>query len=155
MDELLDMIATDKSASDISDSIKDTLYAKAAERINSQRPDVAASIFDPTIEDSENTKIGIKGCVTESSLDVVESKNVMKMKDRIVEPVKADCSKDGPGKNNFNLNHDSLNNFDALRTAAPETKPNNGGKYSFKYRQKIDETKHTNLVKVRKRRRPS
>ena len=54
MDELLDMIATDKSASDISDSIKDTLYAKAAERINSQRPDVAASIFDPTIEDSEN-----------------------------------------------------------------------------------------------------
>ena len=108
-----------------------------------------------TIEDSENTKIGIKGCVTESSLDVQESKNVMKMKDRIVEPVKADCSKDGSGKSNFNLNHDSLNNFDALRTAAPETKPNNGGKYSFKYRQKIDETKHTNLVKVRKRRRPS
>ena len=54
MDELLDMIATDKSAADISDSIKDTLYAKAAERINSQRPDVAASMFDPTIEDSEN-----------------------------------------------------------------------------------------------------
>ena len=50
---------------------------------------------------------------------------------------------------------DSLYNFDALLTAAPETKPNNGGKYSFKYRQKIDETKHTNLVKVRKRRRPS
>ena len=45
MDELLDMIATDKSAADISDSIKDTLYAKAAEKINSQRPDVAASIF--------------------------------------------------------------------------------------------------------------
>ena len=36
MDELLDMIATDASATDISDSIKDTLYAKAAERINSQ-----------------------------------------------------------------------------------------------------------------------
>ena len=41
MDELLDMIATDASATDISDSIKDTLYAKAAERINSQRPDIA------------------------------------------------------------------------------------------------------------------
>ena len=53
MDELLDMIATDSSASDISDSIKDTLYAKAAERINSQRPDVAASIFDPTSADTE------------------------------------------------------------------------------------------------------
>ena len=54
MDELLDMIAMDKSASDISDSIKDTLYAKAAEKINSQRPDVAASIFDPTIADTED-----------------------------------------------------------------------------------------------------
>ena len=53
MDELLDMIAMDKSAADISDSIKDTLYAKAAEKINSQRPDVAASIFDPTIADAE------------------------------------------------------------------------------------------------------
>ena len=53
MDELLDMIATDSSASDISDSIKDTLYAKAAERIQSQRPEVAAAMFDPSIEDTE------------------------------------------------------------------------------------------------------
>ena len=47
------MIATDASATDISDSIKDTLYAKAAERINSQRPEVAAAMFDPSIEDTE------------------------------------------------------------------------------------------------------
>ena len=53
MDELLDMIATDSSAADISDSIKDTLYAKAAERINSQRPDIAAQMFDPSIADTE------------------------------------------------------------------------------------------------------
>ena len=53
MDELLDMIATDKSAADISDSIKDTLYAKAAEKINSQRPDLAAQLFDPSIADTE------------------------------------------------------------------------------------------------------
>ena len=53
MDELLDMIATDSSAADISDSIKDTLYAKAAERINTQRPDIAAHLFDPSIEDTE------------------------------------------------------------------------------------------------------
>ena len=53
MDELLDMIATDKSSSDISDSIKDTLYAKAAERINSQRPDIASQLFDPSIADTE------------------------------------------------------------------------------------------------------
>ena len=53
MDELLDMIATDASASDISDSIKDTLYSKAAERINSQRPDIATQMFDPSIADTE------------------------------------------------------------------------------------------------------
>ena len=54
MDVLLDMIATYKSAADISDSIKDTLYAKAAEKIESQRPHIAASIFDPTITDTED-----------------------------------------------------------------------------------------------------
>ena len=53
MDELLDMIATAASPTDISYSIKATLYAKAAERINSQRPDIAASMFDPTIADAE------------------------------------------------------------------------------------------------------
>jgi len=53
MDELLDMIATDASAADISDSIKDALYTKSAERINSQRIDVAAAMFDPSIEDTE------------------------------------------------------------------------------------------------------
>ena len=57
MDELLDMIATDASATDISDSIKDTLYAKAAERINSQRPEVAAAMFDPTIADEDGEEV--------------------------------------------------------------------------------------------------
>ena len=57
MDELLDMIATDASASDISDSIKDTLYAKAAEKINSQRVDVATAMFDPTIADTEDDSV--------------------------------------------------------------------------------------------------
>ena len=54
MDELLDMIATDSSASDISDSIKDTLYSKAAEIINTQRPVIAAQLFDPSIADAED-----------------------------------------------------------------------------------------------------
>ena len=57
MDELLDMIATDASASDISDSIKDTLYAKAAEKINSQRVDIATAMFDPTIADTEDDSV--------------------------------------------------------------------------------------------------
>ena len=48
MDELLDLIASDKSPADVSDTIKDALYTKAAERINSQRPDIAMQMFDPT-----------------------------------------------------------------------------------------------------------
>ena len=48
MDELLDLIATDQSAAQVTDTIKDALYAKAAERINSQRPDIAMQMFDPT-----------------------------------------------------------------------------------------------------------
>ena len=53
MDELLDLIASDKSPADVSDTIKDALYSKAAERINSQRPDIAMQMFDPTIADAE------------------------------------------------------------------------------------------------------
>ena len=51
MDELLDLIATDQSAAQVTDTIKDALYSKAAERINSQRPDIAMQMFDPTGEE--------------------------------------------------------------------------------------------------------
>jgi len=45
MEELIDLIATDSSASDITDTIKDLLYAKAAERIDNARPYVASAMF--------------------------------------------------------------------------------------------------------------
>ena len=53
MDELLDLIATDQSPSEVTDKIKDTLYSKAAERIQSQKPSIAMQMFDPTIADAE------------------------------------------------------------------------------------------------------
>ena len=53
MDELLDLIASDKSPADVSDTIKDALYSKAAERIQSQKPSIAMQMFDPTIADAE------------------------------------------------------------------------------------------------------
>ena len=40
MDEIIDLIATDSSSSDVSDKIKDLLYTKAADKIESQRSDV-------------------------------------------------------------------------------------------------------------------
>ena len=45
MDNIIDLIATDSSSSDISDAIKATLFAKAAERIDAARPIVAGNLF--------------------------------------------------------------------------------------------------------------
>jgi hypothetical protein len=55
MEDLIDLIATDSSASDITDTIKNILYTKAAERIDSARPLVATSMFgnEPSYEDQE------------------------------------------------------------------------------------------------------
>tara|TARA_B100001113_G_C20682776_1_gene437142 strand:+ start:132 stop:404 length:273 start_codon:yes stop_codon:yes gene_type:complete len=47
---LMDMIIADESPSNISDTIKDMLYAKSAEKVDAFRPDVATSTFNPTAE---------------------------------------------------------------------------------------------------------
>jgi hypothetical protein len=46
MDDLLDMIASDESPSQISDKIKELLFTKSAEKIDEFRPVVATSMFD-------------------------------------------------------------------------------------------------------------
>ena len=46
MDELMDLMATDESPSQISDKIKDMLFAKSAERVDKSRPSVASGVFD-------------------------------------------------------------------------------------------------------------
>ena len=53
MEELVDLIATDASASDVSDKIKDALMAKAAARIDAFRPDVASTVFDGEVPEDE------------------------------------------------------------------------------------------------------
>jgi len=45
MEDLIDLIATDASASDIRDKIHDVLYSKAAERIELAKPYVASTMF--------------------------------------------------------------------------------------------------------------
>lgn len=52
MEELMDLLVADESPAQISDKIKDILFAKSAENITSIRPQVAASIFDNS-EESE------------------------------------------------------------------------------------------------------
>jgi len=48
----MDLLVADESPAQISDKIKDILFAKSAENITSIRPQVAASIFDNS-EESE------------------------------------------------------------------------------------------------------
>jgi len=48
MDELMDMIVTDESPANISNKIKDLLFAKSAERIDAFRPAVASDMFGET-----------------------------------------------------------------------------------------------------------
>jgi len=57
MEELLDMIVTDESPSQISDKIKELLFTKSAEKIDAFRPAVASNVFgneeSEEVEDEE------------------------------------------------------------------------------------------------------
>ena len=57
--ELMDMIAADDSASQISDRIKDMLYAKSAEKVDAYRPTAANSLFGepPEVEDEAQDEV--------------------------------------------------------------------------------------------------
>ena len=54
MEDLVDLIATDASASDISDKIKERLYAKAAEYVDAARPVVGADLFGDESPEAES-----------------------------------------------------------------------------------------------------
>jgi len=47
----MDMIVTDDSPSQISDKIKDLLFSKSAERIDTFKPVVASSMFDNSTQE--------------------------------------------------------------------------------------------------------
>ena len=53
MDDLLDMIAADESPIQISDKVKELLFAKSAEKIDDFRPLVANSMFNRDTEEAE------------------------------------------------------------------------------------------------------
>ena len=56
MDDLIDMIANDESPAEISDKIKQLLFVKAAEKIDTAAPYVADNMFnfDPDEEYEED-----------------------------------------------------------------------------------------------------
>ncbi len=53
MEELIDLIATDSTPSEISDKIKDILFTKSAEKIDEFRPVVASNVFGDAFESPE------------------------------------------------------------------------------------------------------
>ena len=54
MEDLMDMMLTDESPSQISDTIKSALFSKSAERVDAFRPDVASTMFaDDAVEEDE------------------------------------------------------------------------------------------------------
>ena len=52
MEDLVDLIATDASASDISDKIKERLYARSAEYIDAARQTVGAELFGDEVPET-------------------------------------------------------------------------------------------------------
>ena len=58
MPDIIDLIAQDTSASDISSEIKDNLYAKAAEKIEALRSAVSDTMFnEPQVEDEVEDEV--------------------------------------------------------------------------------------------------
>ena len=57
MDELMDMMATDESPSQISDKIKEILFQKSAERIDAFKTDVANGVFGDGIDVDDEEEI--------------------------------------------------------------------------------------------------
>ncbi len=70
MDELMDLLVKDDAnASQISDKIKDILFQKSAQEIETIRPNVAASVFDDPaveVEDEEDVVDEVEASIEET-----------------------------------------------------------------------------------------
>ena len=74
MEDIVDLIATDSKASDVSDKLKEILYAKAAERIDIARPYVANAMFGQEFEYPEDeTETEVDDESTDEVVDEVET----------------------------------------------------------------------------------
>ena len=74
MEDVVDLIATDASASDISDKMKELLFTKAAERIEIARPYVANAMFGQDFEYPEDeTETEVDDESTDEVVDEVET----------------------------------------------------------------------------------
>ena len=74
MDELMDLIIVDESPSEISDGIKNVLFAKSAEKIDTSKPDVAQAMFgmNDADEDSEEVEASLEAGEIDNEVETEE-----------------------------------------------------------------------------------
>ena len=67
MEDIINAIATDASASEISDALKNALFAKTGDKIDAMKPNVAAAMFDqPEAEIETEVEAEIETEVTDT-----------------------------------------------------------------------------------------
>ena len=54
MDDLMDAIVANQSPSQVSDAIKDLLYAKSASKVDDLKPEIANSLFGDQVPEVED-----------------------------------------------------------------------------------------------------
>jgi|TARA_B100001996_G_scaffold291004_1_gene231197 hypothetical protein len=73
--DLMDMIAADDSASQISDKIKDVLFAKSAGKVDAHRPNAANSLFgEPPTEADDEVNAAVAVAADEISGDAAAAR---------------------------------------------------------------------------------
>ena len=89
----MDMMVSDESPSQISDKIKDLLFAKSAERVDGHRPDVASSLFGDEESEVESEVDGDTEVDAEAETDVeaeaeteVEAEADTEVEDEVEQP---------------------------------------------------------------------
>ena len=75
MEDVIDLIATGGSQSDVSDKMKELLYAKAAERVDIARPYVANAMFGqefeyPEVEGEGETEVSDEPAEEEPTAEI-------------------------------------------------------------------------------------
>ena len=76
MEDVIDLIATGAKSAEVSDKMKEILYAKAAERVDIARPYVANAMFGqefeyPEVEGEVETEVGDEP--TDEVVDEIET----------------------------------------------------------------------------------
>lgn len=66
MEDIINAIATDASASEVSDALKNAIFVKAADKIDALKPNVASAMFDQQVEAETEVEVEAETEVTDT-----------------------------------------------------------------------------------------